>query len=489
MFSKNKIKKILLIHPPGNRVVKADGERGLKAAVPPLGLAYLASALQIKGYEVVILDCIAEGYNDPELELEPEIYRYGLGDGKIAAFIKDIDPDIVGISCPQTVRQLEANNVALISKKALPDVPVVMGGASPSALRESLMSHDSIDFIVQGEGEERFCHLLDALQNHNDDLKKVDGLIYRSGKSVIVNRLSNIIRKIDLISMPAYDLLPMDKYSKIRKNPAISSESTNSTIMISSRGCAMKCYYCPVHNVFGTAGPSFRMRAIENVLMEIELLVSRYGIEEIQFEDANFNASPARTIALSEAIAKRFPDLKWCSPHGNQLSTLNDEVLEAMREGGCHSLYLAIESGNQAFLDNRKKSVRLDNLDHVLKSSRELGFKVNSFFMIGYPEEKKADIQNTISYAKSLDIDDAHFFIATPFPGTDMYDICKKDGLIDVDLSWRHFRYSLGVISTEYFDPAYLQKVRRDAWLEMFVKKAGIEKQMSTGSMELDIYG
>lgn len=486
MRSPKKIKRVLLIHPPGNRVIRANGERGLKAATQPLGLAYIASVLRERKYEVMILDCIAEGYGEPELEVEPEIFRYGLNDGQIAVIIQDVNPDIVGISCPQAVRQPEADHVASISKAVFPDVLVIMGGASPSALKQEIMAKGDVDFIVQGEGEERFCELLEALQDASLSLHKVDGLIYRDGNRVIVNEAKRIIQNIDALPLPAYDLLPMEKYFSIGRNPSVYSASGNTSIMISSRGCAMQCYYCPVHNVFGPTGPSFRMRAVENILEEIELLVTKYNVREIQFEDSNFNASPTRTIDLSKALGKSFPGLRWCTPHGNQVSTLTDHVLEAMREGGCYSLHLAIESGNQIFLDKRKKGLKLTRLRRILKRARDLGFQINTFFMIGYPEETTADIQNTIDFAQMLDLDDVHFFIATPFPGTKMYEICRDRGWLIPNRSWRHFRYSTGIIKTDNFDPSYLQSVRRESWLKL---RAANNNRINICETEKDIYG
>jgi magnesium-protoporphyrin IX monomethyl ester (oxidative) cyclase len=485
-----KIERIFLIHPPGNRVKRNNGERGLKAAVPPLGLAYLAAALRAKRYEVAILDCIAEGYNEAEIEVEPEIFRYGLSDEEIKAAIQSFKPDIIGISCPQTVRQPEANCVASICKEVFPDIPVVMGGASPSALKQEIMQNANIDFILQGEGEERFCELLEALHHSSlTSLSKVDGLIYREGKSIVINDHKKAIAEIDTLPLPAYDLLPMDKYFSIQKNPSVLSGFKNTSIMISSRGCAMKCYYCPVHNVFGPRGPFFRMRDIDSVLSEIEFLVTRYNVKEIQFEDANFNASIERTITLSNAIGKRFPDLRWCAPHGNQISTLSDRVLDAMREGGCQSIYLAIESGNQYFLNKHKNSVKLAKLKTILEKARNLDFKINAFFMIGYPEETREDMHNTINFALSLDLDGIHFFIATPFPGTGMYEMCKENGWLISESSWRHFRYSMGVIKTRNFDPAYLQKVRREAWLRLQDRIKRGKSLSDLNKMESEMYG
>jgi magnesium-protoporphyrin IX monomethyl ester (oxidative) cyclase len=172
------------------------------------------------------------------------------------------------------------------------------------------------------------------------------------------------------------------------------------------------------------------------------------------------------------------------------MSTLTQDTLKAMRESGCYSLHLALESGNQDFLDLRKKSVRLSGAKEILVRAKELGFFLSAFFMIGFPEESREDIARTVNYAESLDmLDDVHFFIAIPFPGTEMYDICEQKGYLDRNRSWRHFRYSAGVIKNDQFDPGYLQKIRRNAWLN-FQQRIGIHNSgFNFSEREEEIYG
>ncbi len=491
MWLPSTIKNILLIHPPGNRVIRRNGERGLKASVVPLGIAYLAAVLETNSYQVSILDTIIEGYNDPEVEVEPEIFRYGMTDDRIATAIEHYRPDIICISLPQIVRLYEAISVATIAKKVSPWAAVVMGGASVSALRQEILSMTSdIDFLIQGEGEMRLLALLEALKEGGRRLQNVPGLIYRDKeKYICVNDVGEAVLDIDKLPLPAYNLLPMEKYFEQSRNPSVHSSAKRTSIMISSRGCPSTCYYCPVHNVFGPIRPHYRMRSNKSVLDEIALLTEQYGVDEIQFEDANFNASIKRTISLSNAIAERFPGLRWSTPHGNQMSTLTFEVMSAMRRGGCTSLHVAIESGNQDFLMQHKKSVKLSKIDHLMQTAKDLGFFRSTFFMIGFPEETREDIQRTVDYAKTVDMDDAHFFISIPFPGTKMYEICKQEKQLIPELSFRHFRYSLGVMRTEHFDPSYLQSVRRSAWLDIrhHIEKDVFALQLS--QMETKIYG
>lgn len=485
-----RIKKILFIHPPANRIIRNNGERGLKACVQPMGLAYMAAVLREENYEVRILDCVAAGYDEPEIEVEPEIFRYGLPNEKITKHIEDFRPDLVCIGCPQVVRIPEAIEVATCSKRAFPQIPVVMGGGSVSGIGADLFKlSEDVDFVICGEGEERLCDLIEALQAPAPNLSAVDGLIYRDNKVVVVNPAVKVVKNLDALPLPAYDLLPMEIYFQKNRNPSVHSSARRACTMISSRGCPHRCYYCPVHKVFGPSGPSFRIRSVENILAEVELLTFRYDVQEIQFEDANFNATVNRTITLSKAIGEKFPGIGWTTPHGNQLSTMTPEMLKAMREGGCYSLHIALESGNQKFLDLRKNFVRLSGVESILDRARELGFFLSTFFMIGFPEESREDIARTVNYAESINVDDVHFFIAIPLHGTEMYDLCEQNGWLVPDRSWRHFRYSAGVIKTDQFDPAYLQKVRRNAWLKMRKRIEARQPGFNLSQSEKEVYG
>ncbi|MBU2546877.1 MAG: B12-binding domain-containing radical SAM protein [Proteobacteria bacterium] len=484
------VERVLLVHPPSNRVVRPDGERGLKACVPPLGLAYLAGVLRRSGFEVRVLDCVALGYDDPEIEVEPDIFRYGLSDGAIAEAVADFGPDLVGITCPQAVRLPEALAAARQVKAWSPEVPVVMGGAAVSALESDLFRHtDDVDMVVKGEGEGRLLDLLAALPGGKSELQKVDGLIYRDEGRVLANPARVVIEDIDALPLPAWDLLPMETYFRVNRNPSVHAGAGRTCLMITSRGCPHRCYYCPVHNVFGPRGPRFRMRSIESVLSEIDLLTSRYGVEEIQFEDANFNASIERTIALSRAIGQAFPGLRWSTPHGNQTGTLTPAVMSAMRQGGCHALHLAIESADQDFLNRRKKTVRLSHMEGLIKRAKDMGFFVSTFFMIGFPEDTPERIEATIDYLGSLDVDDAHIFIAVPFPGTEMHRMCEAENLLSPQASWRHFRYSWGVIRTEHFTPERLQAYRRSGWQAFWRNQKTGSGILNPSRHEREVYG
>lgn len=210
------------------------------------------------------------------------------------------------------------------------------------------------------------------------------------------------------------------------------------------------------------------MRSSANILDEIEYLIKRYGIKEIHFEDDNFTANKKRAIELFDGMIERGFNIKWHSPSGVAVYTLDDELIERMKASGCYSITLAIESGNQWVVSKlMNKPVNLRIVPRLVKKIRESGMDVRGFFMIGYPGETKETIKETVRFARELELDWAYFSIASPLPNTKMYKTCIEKGYIkegDFD-PIRSFHRS--IIHTPEFTPEYLYKVREEAIIDV----------------------
>lgn len=206
------------------------------------------------------------------------------------------------------------------------------------------------------------------------------------------------------------------------------------------------------------------MRSAKNVLDEIESLIKNYGIKEIHFEDDNLTADKKRAIEMFDGMVEREFDISWHVPSGIAVNTLDDEIIEKMGISGCYSIALAIESGNQEVVTKlMNKPVNLKAVPNIIKKIRKAGMDARGYFIIGYPGETKENIQQTVDFARSLELDWAYFSIASPLPNTKMYKTCIEKGYIkeeDFD-AIRSFHRS--IIRTSEFDPEYLNEVREDA--------------------------
>jgi len=402
------IKKILLIQPP--YTIRREIPKNCQI---PLGLAYLASTLKDE-YEVKIIDAIAEGYEREE-ELGTS-FRYGLSFTQLKEKIKAFSPNLVGVSCLFSTQWENAKCVAQIVKEIDKEILIVAGGAHPSAVPEEVLANSEIDYVIVGEGEEALKKLIKDINNG------VRGEGIRRG---------NFIEDLDTIPFPSWSYLPMERYFAINK-PHAGGRQTPNTVMITSRGCPYHCVFCSIHSVWGKR---FRHRSVHNIIAEMETLIGRYGIKEIQFEDDNILFDQTRAEGLFEEMIKRKLNLSWTVPNGISAEKLDRGLLEKMRESGCYSIFLAIESGREETLKEIiKKKVPLGRIKSLVKEAKNLGMNVSGFFVVGLPSETKANIKETFSFASRLSLNEALFFYATPYPGTPLYTQALSQRLLkDID--------------------------------------------------------
>lgn len=430
----------------------------------PLGIAYLAAEL-VKKNNVEILDCMIE---DPKPKsVSKEKYLIGLSWEKIKERLKDINPDIVGISCAYTSQYYNAVKFAELVKKYDKDAITVLGGAHPSALPEDSLKNPYIDFVVIGEGEDSFVKLVDALKERKD-VSSIAGIGCKKNGKVIINKKIRYKKNIDELPFPARHLFPMEKYFYYGKEHAFYSKNHPSTTLITSRGCPGRCVYCSIHSVFGSV---WRSRSPKNIEEELEYLVKTYNIQEIHFEDDNLTLNKDRMMLICDKMIRNNLRLIWTTPNGVSINHLDEELIKKMKEAGCYKLFLGIESGSQHVLDNIiKKGLSLDKAKRIIKLLKENHIKICGFFVIGLPEETKTDIESTISFAKAYDFDTISFSIATPYPGTELYEDYKKNGLLE-NYDAFMFNPNHATIPTDELSSEKIMRLRNKAHFRFHLNK------------------
>lgn len=449
--------KVLLILPPST-LYPGD----VHFASFPLGVGYLAAILERDGHHVDIIDCVVE--DQTPKKNNDGTFHVGLSWSDIERQIGRYSPDILGISCSYSVDINNARQIARIAKD-LAQIPVIIGGAHSCALPRETLEDENIDYVAIGEGEETLSLLLKRLEN-GDETRDIDGLCYKEDGDLIVHPKRKYINKLDELPLPARHLLPMDKYTKSKRIHGFQLKRTPYTTMITSRGCPNRCVFCAIHSIWGR---KWRARDPIKVVDEIEHLVKEYGIREIHFEDDNISLSKTRMAKICDEIVNRKLDISWATPNGISVKTLDRSLITKMKKSGCYRLFLAIESGNQFVLDNIiKKGLSLEKVESVNQILKEFDIEVNGCFVIGLPGETKKHIQDTIDFAKRLDLDTVGFSIATPYPGSELYDMCK-DNIISNDFS--NFRLNIATMNTEFLSTREIEKLRNKAYLEFQISK------------------
>jgi anaerobic magnesium-protoporphyrin IX monomethyl ester cyclase len=455
------IEKILLIYPPSTQSIGHP-----RVCSYPLGIAYLGSVLN-KDYRVKLLDATAEGHRNVEI-LENGLVKYGLSDEEIKKRITNYSPDVVGITCLYSSQLPFIKRICRIAKETKQKTITIIGGTHPTFLPRETLEEKSIDIIVLGEGEDTLPSLLRQLKE-GQDLSNLDGIAFRRNGQVQVNPRTRCIEDLDGLPFPAWELLPMKKYSIINIPMSSISKSRYWAPILTSRGCPEKCIFCSSVNFWGNR---YRGRSAENVLDEIELLVKEYKIKEIQFCDDNVILDKERAKKIFQGIIDRKLNIFWNTPNGIALWKLDEEMLELMKASGCYELALAIESGDQEVLSKIiKKPLNLAKVESLTKSIQRLKIRTHSFFIVGLPGESKEQICRTFSFARKLKLTSAVFFIANPLPGSRLYEICKAKGYLKEDFDFENIDYCKSNYQTPEFTSRELENIRN---MEHFIFNLGL---------------
>lgn len=436
-----RIERVLLIKPPYTIL-----DMYPKITVPPIGLVYLAAVIE-QDYDVRIIDSIAEGFNHEE-RVGPDRIRFGLSWEELRSRIRDYEPDVVGVSCLFSAQFANSLDTLKITKEINPDIVTIIGGSHSSALPEATLRNPSVDFVIIGEGEMTLQELLDALTRGNN-YGGIDGLAFRDGERTVVNPKSRYITDLDGIPFPARHLLPMEKYFSINLPHAALSRRRRTTQIVSSRGCAARCIFCATTAFWGNR---FRGRSAENVLAEIDHLVQRYRIRELHFEDDNMTQDRDRAIAIFNGLIERGYDLIWTTPNGVSINTLDEELIALMRKSGCYELCLPVESGCQRVLQEIiHKPLQLDQVAGVVRMVKSHGIIASGSFVVGFPGERFDELQQSFDLAWKLRFDNCDFNIATPLPGTELYNLCIESGCLRDDFSFDRLEYLEAFMDTPEF--------------------------------------
>lgn len=436
--------RTLLIHPPCEEEIY---QRFLGLVAPPIGLAYVAAALENDGHEVMIIDMPAEAKDVDEVKEDIERCR----------------PDVVGVYCA-TYRVNHANEVINTAKEVDASIKTLMGGPHASLLAEDCMKNENLDVVVCGEGEVTMPELIRAWES-DGNLAKVKGIVFRVSRNQgIVRNPPRELADVDSLPYPARHLLPMDKYRLFG--------TFKLGTMISSRGCTFGCHYCSVAAIYGRR---WRPRSAERIVDEMEHLQKNYDIDVLTFMDDNFDLDKKRVMMLCDEIRERDLDILW----GYQSASVikDEEMLKKLRNVGCRILTYSIETSSRKSIDVMKKKINMQQVRDVFQISKELGMIRIANIILGLPGETKKDVEESIELARALDPEYALFFLPTPYPGTKFYETAEKMGMIK-ELDWSKYDTANPIIETEQLSLDELRELNKRAYMEFYLRPAIIKSNL-----------
>ncbi len=419
--------------PSSSPLIRAFGTSG-----PPLGLAYLASALEAEGHEVRVVDCIALGYGLAELAQE----------------LRSFSPDVVGLTAT-TPSIYDAYRVARLVKAELPDCLVVLGGPHATFMASEVLAEcPYVDAVVRGEGELTICDLVNRLARETS-LEDTRGLTYRASNYIKQGEPRPLIKDVDAIPWPAYHLLPLEKYCY---------EGLRFCVMLTSRGCPYGCVFCSSSKLMGKV---WRGRSAEDVVDELRLLRDEYNIREIEFLDDTFTLNMKRAEAIADELVREGLDVSWsCSSRAN---TINRRLALKLRRAGCHTVYLGVESANQTTLNWLRKGITVRQVIDAFKALKRADLNIVATFILGIPCETEEMMERTMRFARKMEPTLAQFTIFTPYPGTKAYEEAVRKGLL-LTRDWSKYDTLTPVMKHPYLSPAEIKSLLRKAYLSFYAR-------------------
>jgi len=396
----------------------------------PLGIAYIASVLLNKGYEVEI-------YNQ-------DMHHYP--EERLTHFLDTNDFDVIGLSMVggyyQYQKLLKISEAINASKKR--PAYYVIGGHGPSPEPGYFLRKTGADVVVIGEGEETIVELLDKISNRQS-FHSVKGIAHCAGNTVRINPERPLIQDIDSIPWPAYDMFPVEYYRLIRRPYATKTDFVMP--LLSGRGCKFKCNFCY------RMDEGFRPRSAESIIEEIKYLQNKYNITYIDFADELLMSSAQRTMGLCDAFIKSGLKFKWSC--NGRLNYASSDVLKLMKRAGCVYCNYGIEAFDDTALKNMNKALTTTQIVKGIEATSGAGISSGLNIIFGNIGENKAVLDKDVDFLLKYDDTCELRTIrpVTPYPGCPLYYYAIEKGLLkDVSDFYENKHINSDLLSVNFTD-------------------------------------
>ena len=409
--------QVILIYPPV--YYQKDIPQVLDVSYPPLGILYLASVLEKNNISVKVIDVGAQKQNLSET----------------LKIIKKEKPVIVGFSVMTPLLQ-GAVTLAKRIKKFDHNIKLCLGGPHISADPKFINRIKYFDFGITGEAEYTFLNTYQKIINK----EKIDKII-----------IGETPKDLSLIPWPAYHLIDFAKYNKTAS-------------IMATRGCPFNCYYCSRPCISNLV----RCRQVKDVIGEMNSLYHQCGGNYL-FQDDSLTINRSFMVDFCHQLIKQNKKYRWAGY--TRVDLVDDKLLKLMSQAGCYSLTFGIESGDET-IRNEVVLKRFSNQKVIdtIKLCNKYKIEANGFFMFGHPTEKPENLLKTIKFVLKNDFKIIGVSIATPFPGSKLWQYALKEGIVDkkfID------NFALGKLGKGYSGvyPIYIPKTLDKDWVYLQRKK------------------
>lgn len=375
-----------------------------KQPYPPLGSLLAASVARSAGLDV--------SFWDSNLETGPaRFFPVLLQENPRYVIVYDDGFNYLTKMCLTTMREA---SFAMIARAKEQGRIVIVSSSDAADHYEKYIAHGA-DFVIRGEGEDTLKELLTTLENE-DDVTSIQGIIFKQGDTLRINGQRHVMRDLDQLPLPAWDLVDIDAYKDIW----LRHHGYFSLNIATTRGCPFKCNWCakPIY------GNRYNSRSPENVVDEIEMLVSLYQPDHFWMCDDIFGLKPGWVQRFSHLLAEKQLTIRYKIQSRVDL-LLKEDTIKALAQSGAETVWVGAESGSQKILDAMDKETTLEQIRECTHLLKKHGIRVAFFLQFGYLGETKEDIDKTITMVTDLMPDEIGISVSYPLPGTVFYENVK----------------------------------------------------------------
>ncbi|MFH2202706.1 MAG: radical SAM protein [Elusimicrobiota bacterium] len=380
------------------------------ALYPPLGLAYLYSALQRRGITATMVDLAF----DPALRAMAEVRAQGgiYGLSFTTSMIKDVR------RCVEMIRRSDPEGV------------IVMGGPHATVFPEACVAELDADFVLTAEGENSFPELVAALSS-GEECGDLPGLVRRTAGAILRNPAAEPIPDLDALPVPDQSVFPVERYFALKGFRELS--------MYTSRGCPGRCTFCQP-TLDALFGKKIRYHSASRIVSEMEELAARFKLDLIVMSDDTFAVRKDRVQELCRELIRRNVPVFWRVQ--TRVKGLDRETVRLMKRAGCVAMAFGVESGSQKILDGIRKNVKIADIKEIFRVCREEGMPTHAFLMVGNFGESEETIRETEALLREIKPFSSNVSVTTPYPGTYLFDQAAERGLLK-HRDWEKFDHIL----------------------------------------------
>ncbi len=374
---------------------------------PPIGTLYAAALMRENGYDVSFFDTMFA--HAPE-EIIPSLEK-----NKPDLFVLYDDGfNYLSKMCLTNMREAAFKMIKLAKQKGC----IVIVSSSDSTDRYEQYLNEGADFILLGEAEVTLAELSDAIAKKQNNFLSIPGLAYNLDDAVIKTGKRNVLKELDSLPFPAWDLVNVDMYRRMW----MKHKGYFSLNIATTRGCPFKCNWCakPIY------GNRYNSRSPQNVVAELRMLKEKFNFDHIWFCDDIFGLKPGWVHEFADLVEKENLHIKFKIQARVDLM-MQENYIKDLARAGCENIWMGAESGSQKILDAMDKGTTVEQIHNATHLLKRHGIHPSFFIQFGYPGETKEDIMKTIRMINELLPHEIGISVSYPLPGTTFYERVKNE--------------------------------------------------------------